>query len=79
MVSPSVGEVHERLEQPWKMGTRSAEEPSVTKVTPCNVVVDHKVSLGNRSVSVKFQKVTPWADINRGHANSNANTLSNND
>ena len=67
------------MEQLWKMGTRSADEPSVTKVTPCRVVVSHKVSLGNISVSEKFQKVTSWADINKGKASIKASSLRSND
>ena len=72
-------DVQVRSEQLWKMGTRSIEEPSVTKVRPCRVVVSHNVSLGNISVSLKFQKVTSWADISKGNASSNASSLRSND
>ena len=72
-VSAPSTEVHERSEQFWKMGTRSIDEPSVTKVSPYIVVVSHNVSLGNMSVSLKFQKV--WADTVAGTASNKASNI----
>ena len=60
------------------MGTRSAELPSVTKVRPWIVVVSHNVSLGKVSVSLKFQKVTSWANTVAGTVSIKANKNRNN-